>query len=50
MEDSEYEIVAEFFTENEAKNYIENKASKEGDSLYITMDMFDGRYEVVRIK
>ena len=50
MEDSEYEIVAEFFTENEAKNYIENKTNKERDSLYITMDMFDGRYEVVRIR
>ena len=45
-----YEIVEEFPTVNQAMNYIESKMNEEEDSLYVTRDMFNGKYEVVKIR
>ena len=50
MSDSTYEVIATFYTESQAKGYIEDRSSKDSDSLYITKDMFNGSYEVVRIQ
>lgn len=50
VDDSTYEVVAVFLGEDQALEYIESKTRDEQDSLYITKDMFNGSYEVVKIK
>ena len=47
----DYEVVFRG-TEKQAENYKEDRMNKENDldTLYITRDLFDGLYEVVRIK
>ena len=49
--DFDYEVVFRG-TKKQAENYKEDRMNKENDldTLYITRDLFDGLYEVVRIK
>jgi hypothetical protein len=45
--DGTYRVIATFYTESEAMDYIVSKEDEK--DLYITKDMFNGSYEVVKI-